>query len=302
MKYELAIITCIGILVVGILSGCRGKKATSMVNMLTLDTGDFQSILIDYDADDIHVFESDDDKLIVKEYMNENRKSYFARTITRSGELLITEGERPSRSSFVSYIEIYIARSYSANLSLHSTSGTIRSEIDLNTLRNFSVDTTYGAIHLSNTKAPNLIVTSTNGKIRLENIIADAIEIQTTNAITTMDQVHGAVNYQSKGGELTASHIFGSGSFDASGDGSIEISFTDVTNDIYAFSKNGALVCKVPHKLEFKFSASTKNGSITTDFPDQLTRMNENAAGIIGSSPTISIKLETHNGDIQVSR
>lgn len=82
--------------------------------------------------------------------MNENKKSYYARTTAQNGKLLITEGKRPRRSSFESYIEIYIPKDYTESLSLHYTSGTIHSEITMNLLKHFNVDTTSGVIKVSN--------------------------------------------------------------------------------------------------------------------------------------------------------
>ncbi|AIQ21326.1 hypothetical protein H70357_35045 [Paenibacillus sp. FSL H7-0357] len=294
--------TCVVFLLMGILSGCGGQKATALVNTLTFDTGDFESLRLDYDADDIHVLESDNDKVIVKEYMNENKKSYYARTSTQNGELLITEGERPRRSSFESYIEIYIPQDYMDSLSLHSTSGTINSEIALNLSGDFSVDTTSGVIEVSNTKTSTVKATSTNGSLSFENIDADETNIQTTNATTSMNQINGTISYQSKGGKLMASGLSGSGSFNASGEGSIDISFADVTSDISAYSKNGTLTVTLPSGLNFKFSATTKEGSIDTSFADQLAITNNTAAGTVGTSPDITVELETRNGDIKAVR
>ena len=83
----------------GFLSGCRIQNAITLVNTLTFNTGDFERLRLDYDADDIHVLKSTNEKLIVKEYMNENKQSFYARTYKRKGELLITEGDRPKRST-----------------------------------------------------------------------------------------------------------------------------------------------------------------------------------------------------------
>ena len=151
----------------GILSGCGRQKATGLVNTLTFNVGDFESLRLDYDADDIHVLESDNDKVILKEYMNENKKSYYARCSTQNGELLITEGNRPRHSGFESYIEIYIPQAYLGSLSLHSTSGTINSDIALNLSGDFSVDTTSGVVEVSNTKVSNVKATSTKWQFEL---------------------------------------------------------------------------------------------------------------------------------------
>ncbi len=302
MKQILILFACTGFLLVGILSGCGNQKAITLVNTLTFSLGDLQSLRLDYDADDIHVLESDNNKVILKEYMNEDKKSYYARTSTQNGELLITEGDRPVHSGFESYIEIYIPQDYTNSLSLHSTSGKIKSETALNLSGDFCVDTTRGIIDVSNTKVSNIKITSTNGNLSFENIAAASIEIRTTNATTSFDQANGVISYQSKGGKLTASGINGSGSFNASGEGSIDISFTGVSGDISAYSKNGSLALALPSQLAFKFSATTKEGSIDTSFANQLAVTDNTSAGTVGISPEISIELETRNGDIKVSR
>lgn len=301
MKRKFISFTCV-VFLLGILSGCGGQKATALVNTLTFDTGDFESLRLDYDADDIQVLESDNDKVIVKEYMNENKKSYYARTSTQNGELLITEGDRPRRSSFESYIELYIPQNYTDSLCLHSTSGKINSQIALNLSGDFTVDTTSGVVEVSNTKASNVKAASTNGNLTLENIDSEEISIQTTNATTSMNQINGTISYQSKGGKLTASHLYGSGSFNASGEGYIDVSFAGVTSNISAYSKNGTLTVTLPNELSFKFSATTKEGSIDTSFADQLTITDNTAVGTVGASPEITVELETRNGDIKVSR
>lgn len=302
MKRNFILFTCVVFLLMGISSGCGGQKSTALVNTLSFNTDDFESLRLDYDADDIHVMESDSDKVILKEYMNENKKSYYARTSTQNVELLITEGDRPRRSGFESYIEIYIPKDYTDSLSLHSTSGTINSEIALNLSGDFSVDTTSGLVEVSNTKASTVKATSTNGNLSFENIDADEISIKTTNATTSMNQMNGTINYQSKGGKLTASSLSGFGSFNASGEGSIDISFANVTSDISAYSKNGTLTVTLPNELDFKFSAATKEGSIDTSFADQLVVTNHTAAGTVGISPDITVELETRNGDIKAVR
>ncbi|WMJ87680.1 DUF4097 family beta strand repeat-containing protein [Anaerocolumna sp. MB42-C2] len=302
MKHNLLSFPCVVLLLVGFLSGCRIQKAISLVNTLTFNTVDFESLRLDYDADDIRVLKSNNDQLIVKEYMNENKQSFYARTFKQNGELLITEGDRPKRSGFDSYIEIYIPQNYTGNLSLHSTSGTIHSELALNLSGNFNVDTTSGLVEVSNTKALNVKASSTNGSLNFENMIADEVNIQTTNAATSLNKIIGTINYQSKGGKLTASALHGSGSFNASGEGSIEISFADVTRDISAYSKNGTLAVTLPRELAFKFSATTKEGSIDTSFTDRLIVTDNTTSGTVGTSPDITVELETRNGDIKVSR
>ena len=302
MKRNSILIACTTFFLFGIISGCGGQKTTALVNTLTFDTNDFDRLRLDYDADDIYVLESDQSKVILKEYMNENKGSYYARTALKNGELLITEGKRPRRSSFESYIEIYIPKNNTKNLSLHSTSGTIRSEIVLMVPGDFGVDTTSGNVEVSNVTAYTIKASSANGSLSFKNIDTEKFDVQTANAATLMDEINGTINYQSKGGTLNADQLRGSGSFHASGEGSLDLSYDDVTGDISAYSKNGTVTVILPDTLAFQFSAVTKQGSINTSFTDQLESTKHTASGSVGSSPDITIALETRNGDMKVSR
>ena len=302
MKCNLIFFACAAFLLFVMVTSCGGQKITSLVNTLTFDVGDFNSIGLDYDADDIYVLESNQAKVVLKEYMNENRESYYAKTSLKNGKLLITEGKRPRRSSFESYIEIYIPENITKNLSLHSTSGTIRSEIALLVPGDFSVDTTSGTVEISNVKASVIKAASANGSLSFNNIEAEKIDVQTVNATTLMKEINGTILYQSKGGKLTASQLSGSGSFHASGDGSLDISYVVVTGDISGYSKNGTLTVTVPDSLAFQFSAVTKQGSIKTSFSEQLAFTNHTALGSVGAYPDKTIALETRNGDMNISR
>lgn len=321
MKKKILSIVLGGILLMIMLSGCDGNKAPSLVNTLEFDIGNLQIIRLDYDADDICVIEGKSGKVVLKEYMNEDKKNYYARTTTHDGELFITEGERPRRSGFQSYIELYIPLDYSRSLSLHSTSGTVESKIPLNLSGDFIVETTSGVINVSDIKASAINVTttsgtvegkgftaatlkivSTSGHLSFDNVETDTIQVETTNANTAISNASGAITYQSKSGRLAMTGIRGSGSYNASGEGIIEASFADVTGDISTYTKNGRITITLPNQLDFMFSASTKEGSIDTSFTDQLSVTDNTAAGIIGSSPNVSIELKTRNGDISVSR
>ncbi|MFT3983801.1 MAG: DUF4097 family beta strand repeat-containing protein [Lachnospiraceae bacterium] len=300
MRHNKVSSACAGIMLMGILSGCKEQKAVIPVNTLTFDTRAFESLRLDYDADDIYVLESENDKIIVREYMNKDKKSYYARCTVQNGELLITEGDRPRFFDFKSYIEVYLPQNYDRSLSLHSTSGTINSEIPLHLSEDFIVDTTSGTVRLSNTKALKIKASCTNGSLSFENIEADEIMIRTTNSATMMNQINGVISYQSKGGELTASGLCGSGSFQVSGEGTVDLSYDDVSGDLYAYSKNGAIAIAIPNELAFKFSAVTREGTIETSFADLLAVTDDTAAGTVGTFPVITIELETRNGDIKV--
>ena len=134
----------------------------------------------------------------------------------------------------------------------------------------------------------------------LTNFTAKTCAIDTTNADTNLDHITGAITYKSKGGNLTMSVVSGSGSFQATGDGNLELAFMEVTGDLSVFAKNGRIALTLPQDLNFAFSATTKDGNIQTPFLESLSFSGQKAGGTIGGRADVKIGLETKNGDIEV--
>ena len=74
-----------------------------------------------------------------------------------------------------------------------------------------------------------------------------------------------------------------------------------MTGDISVSTKNGAIEIGLPADAAFDFSATTKEGEITTPFGDALTVAEGTAAGVVGTSPAVTLSLETRNRDIRLS-
>lgn len=309
-----------GVLLMSLFSGCGGGKEVSLVNTVVFDAGEAQRIRLDYDADDIRLLAGEAGTITLKEYMNEDKKEYYANTSIANGELSVSEGTRPRRTEFASHVELLLPPDYEGGLSLHSTSGIVASDIPLRLAEGFSADTTSGAVRLSDIQAATirltttsgtvegdalaataLELTSTSGKVTLRTVEADTIQIDTTSADTFISDAAGAVAYRGKSGALSLEGLRGSGTFQASGDGNIEAAFREVTGDISVSTKNGAIEIGLPADAAFDFSATTKEGEITTPFGDALTVAEGTAAGVVGTSPAVTVSLETRNGDIRVS-
>jgi len=298
MRLKSAVSLLGNFLLLVLLFGCDGSPML-LVNTVEFNLQPYSSVRVDYDAEDIEVLEGEPGKMVLKEFMNKNKKEYYAKTTDHDGELVITEGKRPRSSSFRSSVELYIPADYSGNLSLHSTSGTLTSTKPMH-LANLEMNTTSGGIYVSNMKATALTVSATNGDLLLQDSEAETLRVETTNADTTMERIGGSISYTSRGGNLQMTELSGSGSFTASGDGGMELSFTKVTGDITAHSKNGGITINLPDDLDFRFSAITKKGAIATSFDDLLSPTDNGTTGVLGSSPQVSIGLESRNGAIAV--
>lgn len=281
------------------LGGCSDSQGSVQTKEFSLT--DVKSIMADYDGESLTVKESDSDKIVVVEYMDKSKRSYFAQMDLSGGVLTISEGARPIGNGVHSYIEIYLPDAYHDSLSLHTTDGKILSDVAL-TFSNFSADTTNGELEVSNFAADNINLKSTGGKLTVKNLSAQVCTVDTTNADTLIDSITGIIEYESKGGNLTVAKCIGSGNFQVTGDGSLQIAFAEVTGDISAHTKNGNITLALPDNLSFIFSATTHNGSIKTSFSESLSVTDKTAGGTIGNNANVRIGLETKNGDIDITK
>lgn len=296
-KSKMAAVLASAICLVSLLGGCSGAQGPAQTKDFSL--ADVSSIQADYDGESVTVKESDTDKITIVEYMDKTKKSYLAKIDLFGGVLTITEGARPIGNGVHSYIEIYLPETYQNSLSLHTTDGRISSALAL-TLSSLHADTTNGTIELSNLSADNISLASTGGTVTLKDSISQTCAIDTTNADTHLDNVTGSITYKSKGGDLIMNGASGSGDFQATGDGDMTLSFTQVSGDLSAFAKNGKIALTLPGDLNFAFSATTKDGKIQTPFSESLSSAGKTIGGTIGNRADVKIGLETKNGDIEV--
>ena len=281
------------------LGGCSDSQGPVQTKEFSLT--DVRSIMADYDGESVTVKESDSNRIVVVEYMDKSKKSYFAKMDLSGGVLSISEGARPIGNGVHSYIEIYLPDAYQDSLSLHTTDGKISSDVAL-TFSSFSADTTNGELEVSNLIADKINLKSTGGKLTVKNLSTQVFTVDTTNADTRLDSITGMIEYKSKGGDLTVDEGVGSGNFKVTGDGSLKLTFAEVTGDLSAYTKNGSITLVIPDSLHFAFTATTQNGTTQTSFPELLSITEKTAGGTIGNDADVKIGLETKNGDINVTK
>ena len=305
-----------GVFLACTLGGC--SKAVTLVNTLTFDSSIIAELQADYDADDITVLKGAAGEIIIKEYMSEDKRAYYAKTRCKEGKLFITEGRRPLSKSFVSRIEIYLPDDYIGTLDLHTTSGKIKSDFDFH-FDAFKANTTSGSIEVANLYALKLDLVTTSGSIQAEALTAEtvtlistsghlalsdiqarSVNITTTSANTALNDAVADISYTTTSGSLELKDITGAARLNAQGDGDITAHFTAVTGDVSIHNKNGGISLFLPEMLAFQFVAETRNGTVTTNFDEALSRNGSNISGVIGTAPHITITLSTRNGRIDV--
>lgn len=283
------------------LIGCSDSQNPQMANELHFSLDEISDITISYDEETITFFEADNDELIIKEYMTKNKRSYYAEVKQSNSSIHISEGSKPLfKDGFLRYIEVYLPDSYQEALTITTTDGDIdldNLDLQLSILR---IDSTAGTIQINKAAASNIHLSSTSGTLRLGTIAADTIRLETTSGNVICDKLIGSITYTSTKGNAEINSAIGSGSYIANNSGKLNVVYTEVTGDLSLFNKNDNIRLTLPADLAFEFEATTKNGSVSTTFEEYITIDGRTTHGIVGSSPAVTIKLETNNGDIEV--
>ncbi|MDL2238005.1 DUF4097 domain-containing protein [Christensenellaceae bacterium OttesenSCG-928-K19] len=292
-----------GALLVGVmlfmvtLTSCGEKQEMKLVNEQTFTPSEVSSIRIDYDSDDITLLESATADIVLKEYMDIDKGTYYARIENKNGELSISEGQRPSGNRLDCYVELYLPAGYEADVAVHTTESTLKTQIG-HSLAALRTDTTHGTLEITGIKARTVSVSSANGAAAISNVEADTISFNTTNAAVNADNVHGAIQYTTSNGKLILTAAYGSGTFEATSDGTIDITFTEITGDVKATAKNNDILFTAPEDTAFHFVASSRNGSIDASY-DGVAVSNGQATGDVGDNPHFTVELDARNGNIE---
>ena len=302
-RKTLSLICAAALLLTLALAGCSQVNTPQLANQLTFSLDGISEVTISYDEEEVTFFEGEGNDLVVKEYMTSDKKSYHAKVNEQSGSIKVSEGGKPIfKDNFSRYIEVYLPGSYQNELTVTTTNGNIDfSKVDLN-LSALRVDSTSGAVQVGNATAKELHLSSTSGTLNLGNLEAETIRLETTSGNVSCEKLNGTVTYTSTSGNAEFLNAVGSGSYRADNSGKLQVTYTNVTGDLSLFNKNDSVDLILPSDLEFDFQATTKNGSISTSFQESIAINGDTTSGTVGAHPTVTVKVETKNGNIEVSQ
>lgn len=285
------------------ISACGKGSSVKLVNELNFSLENISDLTISYDDENISFFKSENDNLVVKEYMSKDKESYHAKVSQKKNSIQISEGGKPFfKKDFIRYVEVYLPSGYFANIKVTTTDGNIdMSDVELN-MESIRIDTTCGALKINRGTAEEVYLSSTSGTLELGEIIGDQIKIETAQGNVTCKKIDGKVTYTSTSGNAEFLSASGSGIYKANNSGTLSVIYDEVRGDLTFFNKNDNVQIRLPENLEFRFEAITKNGKIDTNFASALSINGDLTSGVVGSNPTVTIKAETKNGNIEVNQ
>ncbi|MCM1212942.1 MAG: DUF4097 domain-containing protein [Lachnospiraceae bacterium] len=185
------------------------------------------SILYGMNDNDIYLYESEKDTIIVREYGSLEMSEKELSTIKVNGNRLEVRGARRSDSSsgfhlFYSggfynrhYAEVYLPRSYQGELLLETSSGEIASEMDIVLGKDCSVSSSSGDISFSSITADNVSVDTASGYVKMENIntnegsSAGEISVRTSSGDVKLEELTGSTDIECSSGNVTVETIMG---------------------------------------------------------------------------------------------
>lgn len=262
-------------------SGNLYKGKINLVNTQTLDLSGNEEISVTYNMDDINFYENDENKIVIKEYMNKNQKKYYAKIDQTDEAISIQAGNRRKVKRLIAYVKIYLPKSFQGKLTAKTTSGDIEHRL--------------GA-HLAAAKFQ-----TTSGDIDFKQLNASNISIQTTSGDVNGKDFSGKLVAKSTSGDLEVLTGHGSGNFKTTS-GEIAVDFKEVTGDLTAETVDGEIICSLPNEASYNLSAKTVSGEINNEHTNKnnLTISERSQKGAVGTDPSFKVKLQSVSGDIEI--
>jgi DUF4097 and DUF4098 domain-containing protein YvlB len=246
-----------------------------LVNSQTVDMNFVKTLNISYSSDNIVLFESNDNRLILKEFMTRNSPRYFANIEKSQDAVSISNGARPSLIR--TRIEIYVPKLFTGNLAFNLKSGNLTSNYNIN--------------HTS----VNLTVSS--GNMNITGVSSENISLKVSSGNIKINSCQGKINAVCNSGNITVDNFSGGGMFDVKS-GNINLTMNDIIGDLSLSVNSGVINLITNGDISYVLDADVRSGNIR--IPDFKTRTNTKARHIIGSNPIYRISAKCGSGNINI--
>ena len=313
---------------------CGGLQQKELVNMQEIELDRIDIIEIRYRSDPIVVFDSNSDTFVLKEYMSDNNRDYYAKITNSGNKLVIEAGQRPKsifNALFRCSIEVYIPVS-NKSIAITTSSGSIETVGEC-IASSMTIGSSSGSISVNSVSAKEVKLKNSSGSINCQKANGNTrIETRSGSIVCTtingdlfansssgrmvLDQVSGSLNASTTSGSIHSGAVggdanirTGSGSIVArsingiiaadSSSGSVYCVATENTEDITITTSSGSVTLDIPRNFTFNFSSWSSSGSLKTPFSDKLySRLSDRHSiqGIIGDDNASDNQVHKHIG------
>lgn len=208
----MCILSLLGLMIFIVLKGNNFKtfkkfdiNNAEIVKEETYDANSIRNIEILTASSDIEIKKSEDDKIKIVQYGNDDEKIFSSSN--NNSELKIESDDHNNFCFFIcfgseSYLEIYIPTSYENKIDVKTTSGDIKVDSSLN-LSSTQLKTISGDMRINaNIKTGNLILETTSGDIETKDVTTNNYKINTVSGEIDVDNLVGEGNIKTTSGDI----------------------------------------------------------------------------------------------------
>lgn len=263
-----------------------------------LDGIDCITISYGMNSNDIYLHESEGNVLTIKEFSNAELNENELSTVTVSGSRITVTGKKRTRLCFNApfsfgtpdgYTEVWMPSSYKGELSVETSSGDIRSDMEITLEKDLKASSTSGDITIPDVSASNVSFASSSGWVKAETINSgNNINIETTSGDIMLKQLTGTTDISSSSGWVKAEAVTGNTRITTT---SGDIMVQRIDGDAGTESSSGNV------KIE---EGSGRRSSKTTSGDIRLYGVSE-PWSVNSSSGTVWIKAQKGSGDIETT-
>lgn len=271
-------------LLVGVIfvSSC-GLREAKLVNKQEILIKKENKISVSYEMDNIQVFMSDTDSLVLEEYSNSKSKSSFAKIVQTDKDVTIKSGKRKKWLALLSqnnHAVVYLPQNYHGELEIETNSGSIKLKEALE-LSKLKTKQTSGSLKIEQLTAKEVIAETGSGSIKGQDIEVNNFKGISGSGSIKLDKVIGNADVKTNSG-------------------SIKTSFIEVDQRIEASTNSGSVKLELPKNLNFDFIGETSSGSFYTDFDMDLTSSENVLKDSVGDGDKKEIKIKTNSGNSDI--
>ncbi|MDT8718356.1 DUF4097 family beta strand repeat protein [Clostridium sp. 19966] len=255
--------------------------------------GNYSNINLDFTSADIKIYSTDDNQLKVVEKSSSKLTEQEKFVVLKEGNSLdIKDGDKENVShhsfinifnlSFGKSIEVYIPKSYSKDLTINSTSGSIRFE-EAMVLYNLKCYHTSGSFKaVDKITANEFYIDASSGSIELQALECKKYDIKVTS------------------GEIKLGKLSGSGDVKSSS-GSIDVDYKSIDEYSNVEATSGSIKLNLSQEINFDFQGQCTSGSINGNIDMNFQGYRKNKAEAkVGNSPYKNLRASTSSGSIRI--
>ncbi len=272
-----------------------------LVNEINFDMGEIQQILVQYHYAKINVLPSDNEKIVLQEYISRDNPDYYANTNQSGDKLTISQGKYPYLLPLKVIIQLMIPKNYRGKLMVDDNAG-ITNISDIANLSQLTLKSNSGSCQIQNVSAVESRISANSGTLKVNRFKSSEqliVEIK-SGSFKFDDLLSQDLQVSLKSGVVKGQEFVGGGSIKTTS-GSINFGIKDLSNDLRIEANSGTLTIVPDSALDYNFDLSAKSGTVKS--PRNAVMDHDTLSfqdGKVGKNPQHLIRAVAKSGTIKL--